>query len=152
MKLYEIDEALLLGFDPETGVIFDEAYIDALKIEQEKKTEGLCLWYKDLIANAKAIRDEEVTLAERRHVLERKAESIKGYLDRRQQGKKFETAKVAISYRKSEQVEIDDLTDIPLEYTTTEIKPDKKAIKNAIKAGEAILGAHIVEMNNISIK
>lgn len=59
-----------------------------------------------------------------------------------------------ISFRSSENVEIDNLDLIPKEYLTekVEIKPDKTAIKKAIIAGKDIQGAHIEKHKNINIK
>ena len=60
----------------------------------------------------------------------------------------------SISFRKSEQVAIDNEADLPEEYKReiVTIKPDKTAIKSAIKAGKGIPGAHIEECINIQIK
>ena len=55
-------------------------------------------------------------------------------------------------YRKSESVEVDDLKSIPTDYVKTEIKPDKTAIKKALKAGEEIGGVHIQTNMNFYIK
>ncbi|MDE7406447.1 MAG: siphovirus Gp157 family protein [Clostridiales bacterium] len=59
-----------------------------------------------------------------------------------------------ILFRRSEQTVIDDESELPDEYTTTKITvtPDKTKIKNAIKAGQAVPGARLVEKLNIQIK
>ena len=59
-----------------------------------------------------------------------------------------------ISYRKSDSVDIFDMDKLPKEYikVKTEEKPDKVAIKDAIKSGEKINGAKIVTNYNIQIK
>ena len=59
---------------------------------------------------------------------------------------------VAVSYRKSTAVEITDLDALPFAYTVTEIKPDKERIAAALKNGETVPGAELVERNNIQIK
>ena len=59
-----------------------------------------------------------------------------------------------ISFRKSESVEIEDVNLIDKKYInvkTTE-SPDKAAIKEAIKSGEIVIGAHIAINQNIQIK
>ena len=60
----------------------------------------------------------------------------------------------AISFRKSEQTIIDNAEMLPLEFVKEKITyaPDKTAIKNAIKAGQDVPGAHIETLNNIQIK
>lgn len=62
--------------------------------------------------------------------------------------------KSVISFRHSEQTIIDDESEIPDEYMATKITvtPDKTKIKNAIKAGQAIPGARVIEKRNIQIK
>lgn len=59
-----------------------------------------------------------------------------------------------ISFRASEQTVIDDESEIPDEYITTKITtaPDKTKIKNAIKSGLTVPGAHIENKRNIQIK
>ena len=61
---------------------------------------------------------------------------------------KFESAKCAVKIRTSETTEIDDQSLIPSEFIREithepEYKPDKTAIKKAIKAGQQVAGAHL---------
>ena len=60
----------------------------------------------------------------------------------------------AISFRKSEQTIIDNAKLLPSEFVKEKVTyaPDKTAIKNAIKAGQDVPGAHIETVNNIQIK
>lgn len=60
----------------------------------------------------------------------------------------------AISFRKSEQTIIDNAEMIPSEFVKEKVTytPDKTAIKNAIKAGQDVPGAHVETVNNIQIK
>ena len=60
----------------------------------------------------------------------------------------------AISFRKSEQTIIDNAEMLPSEFVKEKITyaPDKTAIKNAIKAGQDVPGAHVETVNNIQIK
>ena len=59
-----------------------------------------------------------------------------------------------ISFRSSEETIIDNIALLPSEYVTVETtyKPDKKAIKAAIKAGKEVSGAHIEKKKNLQIK
>lgn len=160
MRLYEINaalEELLNQQDPETGeLICDMDALEALSIERDEKLEGLALYCKNLTAEAEAIRNEEKTLAERRRSLENKAERAKGFLAEQLAGEKFSTPKVAVSYCKSEQVEVsmsfftEESNERFLRYKDPEA--DKTAIKAAIKAGETIPGAELVSKMNMSIK
>ena len=67
---------------------------------------------------------------------------------------KIEGMHAAISFRKSEKVVIDDLEKLPYEFKTlkTTVSADKKKLKEAIKNGEIIDGAHIEENKNLQIK
>jgi hypothetical protein len=42
--------------------------------------------------------------------------------------------------------------DLPPEFTTVEIKADKTAIKQAIKGGQEVAGAYLVESTSCIIK
>lgn len=152
MKLYEINEAILACVDPETGEA-DPEKLDELLMMRDEKIEGLALWVKDLKAEADAIRAEEKALAERRQAKERKAESIKAYLEKVLAGQKFETSRAVCSFRKTQKVEITDLDKIPddyLRYSTP--TADKTAIKAAIKDGISIEGAELVDSISMTIK
>ena len=160
MKLFEINaalEELLNQQDPETGELTcDLDQLDALMMERDEKLEGLALYIKNADAEAKAIREEEKTLAERRRSLENKAERAKGFLAEQLAGEKFSTPKVAVSYRKSEQVEVsmafftEESNVRFLRYKDPEA--DKTAIKNALKNGETVPGAEIVSKTNMILK
>ena len=152
MKLYEINDAILACIDPETGEA-DCVKLDALMMEWNDQIEGMALWVKDLKAEADAIKAEEKALAERRQAKERKAESIKAYLEKVLAGQKFETSRAVCSFRKSQKVEITDLDKIPDDYLRYSAPTaDKTAIKAAIKDGLIIEGAELVDSVSMTIK
>ena len=152
MKLYEINEAILACVDPETGEA-DTEKLDELMLMREEKLENLALWVKDLKAEADAIKAEEKALAERRQAKERKAESIKKYLEKELAGQKFETSRAICSFRKSQKVEISDITKIPDDYLKYSLPTaDKVAIKAAIKDGLTVEGAELVDSISMTIK
>lgn len=161
MKLYEINaalEALLEMVDPETGeLVCDMDQLEELTIAREEKLEGLALYTKNMDAMAKAIREEEKALAERRRNLENRSERAKNYLTEMLAGEKLTTSKVAVSYRKSEAVELGEeflpwavANDAYLRYKDPE--PDKAMIKSALKAGIIIPGAELVSKTSVQIK
>ena len=155
MNIYEIEQAIMDLVDPETGEIADFDALDALSMARDEKIENVALWIKNLVAEAKAIREEEKALAERRRAAETKADSLQRYLDRILDGNKFSTPKVAISYRKSKAVEIADeeaFIKAGAYLVPQDPKIDKKAISEALKNGTVIAGAELVERNNIQIK
>ena len=67
---------------------------------------------------------------------------------------KIKSETLQLSFRKSESVDVFDesLVDDKFKKVKTEISLDKTAIKNAIKNGEDVQGAKIVEKNNLQIK
>ena len=108
MKLYEIDQAIESLVDQETGEIQDWAAFDQLQMERDQKIENVACWYKNLLAEAKAIRQEELALEARRHDLEAMAEKRKMWLRDALCGQKFATAKCVFSFRKTTCVNVTD--------------------------------------------
>lgn len=161
-NLFDINRALIEAWesaiDPETGEISEEgmAAIEQLQMDQQTKRENIACWIKNLRSDAEAIKAEAKTMADRAKSCEHKADSLTRYLAADLNGEKFQTAKVAISWRRSVSVEIDEaeVPELPEQYlrTKTTIEPNKTAIKDALKAGEYIEGCRLVERNNISIK
>lgn len=153
MNLYEIDSAIMDCVDMETGEIIDMEALEDLQMERDQKIEGIGCWIKNLLADAKALKEEKDNLAARQKTAENKAASLKAYLSRYLNGEKFKTAKVAISYRKSDSVNIAEGAVIPKEYLKySEPTPDKIGLKAALKSGEKIQGISLVTSNNIQIK
>jgi len=160
MTIYEIDKAIQDLVDPETGELLDYEAFASLQMERDQKIDNVGAWIKDLTAQAKAIREEEQALAERRRVLEAKAERLKGYLEQALQGEKFSSARCQISYRKSSSVDVQDEAKLVRwakrnkfkELFTVKTVVNKTEIGRLIKAGTPVAGAEIVEKNNIQIK
>lgn len=152
-SLYEIDAQIMECVDFETGEIIDKEKLEALQLEFDKKVEGIALWVKNLLAEAKMVKEEKDALAARQKSCENKADSLKRYLETALGGEKFKTPRVSISYRKSESVQVDDmdkLDDDYLKYTTPTV--DKTRVKQALKQGIKLEGVQLVENNNIQIK
>ena len=158
MNIYELDNAMFSLIDEETGEIKDYEAFEELQMQKEEKIENTALWYKNLVAESKAIREEEKALAERRKSLENKAENLKNFINRTLDGNKFSTSKVAISYRKSTAVEVDDeFIDYAMKnnndlLTFKRPEPNKTVIKGMLQGGFDIPHAELVERNNMSIK
>ena len=124
-----------------------------LQIAKDEKLENLALWYKDLIAEANALKEEKEAFSAREKAAKNKAESIKNYLSYALNGENFKTTRCVLSFRKSEKTVIDDIYSIPEIYLKyAEPKADLTEIKKAIKNGEEIKGAHLEEAQNIQIK
>ena len=168
-SLYELDngiiELLENGFnlaciDEETGEI-DESkaaeYLEALQLERGEKIENIAVYVKSLTSEAEAIKAEEKRLKERREQKERKAERLKDYIKSSMLAfnePKFETARVALSFRTSKQVIVSDMEKLDKAYVKEKVEytADKTAIKKAIENGVEIDGAYIEEKKNLNIK
>lgn len=151
--LYEINEEILNCVDTETGEIIDPEKLSQLQMDFDDKVEGIALWIKDLLSDAAAIKAEKDKLNERQKVCENKAKNLKEYLSGFLAGQKFKTPRVAISYRKSESVNVSDIWKIPDDYLKNkDPELDKTKIKSALKAGVSIPGVELIENRNIQIK
>lgn len=153
-NLYEIDQGILECIDFETGEVIDPDRLEELQMERSQKIENVCLWVKNLLSDADAIKAEKDALADREAKCRKKADSLKVWLGKALEGQKFSTARCAISFRRSEAVEIMDESIIPQEMMIQAIsfKPDKKTIKELLKAGQEINGCRLIENQNIQIK
>lgn len=159
MKLYEIEDAILECIDMETGEVIDIDRLNELQMEREAKIENVACWIKDLKAEAEAIKAEKMALAKRQQVAENKAESLKNWLAYALDGRKFKTARCAVSFMKTEAVEV---TPEGLEnlmrggcdelLTYEQPKPNKKAIKAALKDGLNVEGVRLTQNTSTIIK
>lgn len=151
-NLFDYDKAIDECMDEEGNVIDAElkAYLEEYR---DEAIEGIAMGIKEAKAEAEAIKAEEKALSQRRKVRENKANGLTKYLSDYLAGRKFSTPKVAISYRKSEVVEIADLNAVPDEFLAPQPpKVDKVGLKKAVKSGAVIDGVTIVEKQNIQIK
>lgn len=152
-SLYEINEEILNCVDMETGEIIDTERLEQLQLAFDNKVEGIALWIKNLLSDAEAIKAEKDKLAERQKACENKAKNLKEYLSKFLGGQKFKTPKVSISYRKSESVEVTDISKLDDDYLKfAEPTVDKTKVKKALKAGTTLQGVVLVENQNIQIR
>lgn len=158
MTIYEIDGAILDCIDLDTGEVIDVDRLTELQMEREKKIENVACWIKELKAEAEAIKAEKQALADRQRVAENKVESLKRWLAYALDGKKFSTARCAVSFRSSESVEVTEegLEALMKEHdellTYKKPEPNKTAIKQAIKDGLSVSGVQLVQNVSAIIK
>lgn len=140
--------------DPETGEFLNALSWDELNMAFEEKVENIACYIKNLSSDIQAFKAEEDQLAKRRKSAEKKVEFLKRLLAENMDGQKFSTAKCAVSFSKSETVEVQDIKLLPAEMlrVKTSYEPDKTAIKAAIKAGHEVNGCRLVENLNTQIK
>jgi len=165
-----IEELLGRGFDEtcidmETGEVFydkAEARLEELMEQEGQKIENIALYIKNILSFAAAIKTEEDAFKKRRKAKEKKAEALKrfvaNYLIKRNIPK-LETEKVLLSFKKSASsnvfnketfMEYAKEHDYFLRYQEPEI--NLNAVLAALKDGEVIPGAELVEKQNLQIK
>ena len=158
MTLYEINSEIMSCIDMETGEVIDTEKLNELQLERDAKIENVALWIKELKAEAEAIKQEKLALADRQRVAENKAESLKNWIAYALNGEKFKTAKCSVSFRTTESVEVTEEGleslmnghDELLTYKAPE--PNKKAIKQALKDGLNVEGVQLVQNTSVIIK
>lgn len=153
MNLFEIDAAILDCVDMETGEIIDVEKLEELELTRDAKVENVCLWIKNLKAEAEALKNEKDAFAKRQKSAENKMESLKEYISNYLAGTPFKSTKVNVSFRTSKSVEIAEGAVIPEEYLRfKEPEVNKTDLKKAVESGLSIAGVSIVEKQNIQIK
>lgn len=161
MTLYEITDEYRNALEnievDENGEVLNLEELERLEGQLLDKTEAVGIFIKGIKTDAEAIANEERALKARREAKMRKAAWLTDYLMRMMlinEMPKFETAKVALSMRKSEAVIIEDESLIPKDYLVEKItvNPDKVGIKKAIKNGLTVPGAFLEERQNLQIK
>ena len=158
--LYQIADEYLKAFGAvtvnEQGELEGFELFENLAGALDDKIDNVCLFIKSEIDLANDIKERAAEMIERAQQHAKRAEWFKNYLANQMQavGKtEFESALNQVKFRKSESVDYD-ADKLPDEwYVTKTVKTvDKIALKKAIKAGQEVEGAWIVEKQNIQIK
>lgn len=154
----EFQNCLESAIDQETGEIKNNELLpllNNLQIALAEKAQNIVYVLTALANRTEAIEKEITRLQTRKKIADNNYKALKEYLANNiPQGQIIETDLMKISWRKSESVEITDITKLPHEYLTVKVdeKPNKDAIKAAIKAGKEVPGAELNQKQNIQIK
>ncbi len=146
--------------DTDTGeVFFDPSDIDELKYLLKDKIENVACYVKNELADAEALRAEELALAARRRLKERKAERLKEYMKACMESagiKKVDMPRAVVSVRTSKRVEVTDESALkrcaPMCFKPQPDKLDKALLKKIMKEGGAVDGAELVESPYVILK
>ncbi|QEO57594.1 siphovirus Gp157 family protein [Francisella marina] len=154
---HELEQAInnILDLDDmvantETGeVISKEQYnelLDKLQMDKQEKIKNILLYIKSLEADSLAIQQEIKRLQNLKKTKDNLVERLKDYvLENVSQGDKFDFGIIKLSVPAGiEKVVIDDDAQIPKDLGKIEFVPNKTLIKKALKAGQDILGARLV--------
>ena len=151
--LYEIHQDILDCIDLETGEILSPDRLNGLQMERKVKIRNIACYIKDLLAEATAYETEEKVFLKRKLTVQNKAANLKNYLEGQLCGEKITDTEFAISWRKSQKIQIMDERAIPPEYRVpVPDKIDRGRLKEALKNGLILPGVQLIECNNIQIK
>lgn len=159
--LYEINQNILncitteegMTVNTETGEIIDLEALEQLELERSEKIRNIALWIKNLKSDAVALDAEEKAFKARKDAAKRKAEQLSKYLADVLNGEKVTGTDFAISWRKSTAVNVLDEKVIPPTFLVPQPpKVDKTGISKALKNGETVSGAELIERQNMTIK
>ena len=160
MKLYEIPtkiRAVLDGIDcdPETGEILNADALHAVEVEAAEKIEATALYLRELDAEAKAAKDEADRMLARVKSMQKRSDYLKSMLlEALHATGKVKTARVTVSIRTTQAVQINQEQAIPEAFTTKKItiSPNKVLIKETISAGGCVPGCELIERESVSIR
>lgn len=160
MKLYEISDAIRaaldhIDVDPETGEILNADNLHAVEAEASEKIEATALYLRELDAEAKAAKDEADRMIARVKSMQKRSDYLKSMLlDALHATGKVKTARVTVSIRTTQAVEIAEGANLPEAYTTvkTTVSPNKVAIKQALLDGVEVPGCRLEARESVSIR
>lgn len=162
MKLYDLTANVaaiynrVLDDDADLAVLEDT--LQSLEGAIEVKAENMAKFVLMLNADADAIDSEIKRLQARKAARLNRAERIKAYLKNQLEfiGKdKVQTPLMTVAIRKNPpSLVIDDVAAIPTEYLTmipARFEPTKELIKESLKAGNEVPGAHLEQGTHLRI-
>jgi len=159
MTLYEMNAAQKELYELITsGEIDGEVYADTLEgIGIAEKIEGYCVVENELAGDLQKIESEIERLNAKKSAIENNIKRLRARLGDclfSMDTTKFNAGTYTVYRRETQQVVIDDLQKIPAEFMKTKVSetPNKTLIKERIKAGKEIAGAHLQANQSITIK
>ena len=123
----------------------------------ELKAQNVVMFARNLEATATAIKEAETAMASRRKAIEHRAAGLRRYALSAMQVagvQSIECPYFKLSVRKNPPaVEVFDAAQIPAQFMRTPPPaPDKKAITEAIKAGQEVPGARLVSGERLEVR
>lgn len=152
--IYNIQQLIQDGAEQEQI----QALLDAkgmLEMERGAKLEGYAMVIKNLESDVNGIDSEIKRLTERKKFMQNNISNMKERMAETLQaveGNRLKTDKFTFSFRKSTSVSIEDETLIPPQFIKTETRISKSELTKALKNGEEIHGASLVENQSLSIR
>ncbi|MEK3729669.1 siphovirus Gp157 family protein [Lysinibacillus sp. FSL W8-0953] len=120
-----------------------------------EKLEGYAMVLKNIESDIAGIKSEEKRLADRRKAMESNLARIKENMADALltvEGNRVKTEKFTFSFRKSTSVQIENDATIPPQFIKVEKTISRSELAKALKAGEQIEGAQLIENQSLSIR
>jgi hypothetical protein len=169
LRLYEYPEAYRelwarieaeaegLADTDENPVAAGRGEFDALEGDYSDKVENIGKLIQSLRATCDALDTESARLKARAASIKRKIDWLKSYVvdSMRELGRdKIEGGVLIVSLTRNQRVELSDLEPVPSRFVTVveEQKIDKAGIRQALKDGEDVPGARLVDTHSIKIR
>jgi hypothetical protein len=133
--------------------------LEGMSGELEVKAQAVGHMVRSIESSAAAMKQWAQDATERAKSAQARADSLREYLSTNLQAcgiQKVEGPGISLSFRKSSAVVIDEPGLVPAEYMRQPEppppSPDKKALGDALKAGEVVPGAHLETRLNLQLK
>ncbi|MBL3731580.1 siphovirus Gp157 family protein [Lysinibacillus sp. HST-98] len=155
--LYELTDQykMLQNFIEENNVEGFELALSQIIGDIGEKLEGYAMVLKNIESDIAGIKSEEKRLADRRKAMESNLARIKENMADALltvEGNRVKTEKFTFSFRKSTSVQIENDAAIPPQFIKVEKTISRSELAKALKAGEQIEGAQLVENQSLSIR
>jgi hypothetical protein len=159
MKLYQLTSNYFSVLDMAEDMDFDtlKDTLESIQEAIEDKAENVAKLIRCLEADAKAIKEEEQRMADRRKAIENKVANVKTYLQEQLEFAGLDKVKrptITVSIQANPQsVLVKDESLIPSHYMIPVApKLDKKAVLSFLKEGGEVPGCEIQQSRSVRIK
>lgn len=131
--------------------LFEE--LEKLEMDKKEKLLSIACVIKGIEADIKAIKDEKKKLTQKEFIAGNKLARVEAFLKMNlTEGEKLKDARASIGWTTSTSTNVSIEADLlPTQYQRVNIEADKTAIKEALKAGEIIVGCELVTKKSIVI-
>ena len=152
--IHNIEQLIQDGVDPEEIQLLLDAK-EMAEMERSAKLEGCAMLIKNLENENLGLKTEKDRFDKRikrnNDVIERVRQNMTDTL-LTVEGNRVKTDKFTFGFRKSTKVEVSDIDSIPTQYVKVERTISRSELAKALKAGEHIEGAKLVENQKLSIR
>ena len=144
MKLYELSEQIRELFSNEE---IDVDLLNELEMEFNDKVENICGLIREIEADSSAYKSEIDRLADKKRAADNSVERLKDYIRSNMEATgetKINGRLFNVTLGKPSQV-VAIVGQVPEKYHVIKVTEDKTAISKALKAGETVEGAQLVD-------